>query len=93
MGLEADYKKDVYLGHWNELPLLWRKAVSDTEIKKESRYIKFFCSLAVIVKYFFDIPAAILLSSFPVLFFLIMSLNPFLMLLSNKEEDVIPFEK
>jgi len=56
--------------------------------KKKAGILNFFVLLPLLLNIFFDIPAAILLSSFPVLFFLIMSLNPFLMNLSSKEKYI-----
>ncbi|MBR7794498.1 hypothetical protein GT022_00385 [Agaribacter marinus] len=61
--------------------------------KKKAGLLNFFVPLPLLFNIFFDIPGIILLRLFPVLFFLIMSLHPFLIRLSNIEEDFNFFEK
>lgn len=36
MELETDGKMYVYIGFGDDLPLLWRQAISNTKVKKES---------------------------------------------------------
>jgi len=49
--------------------------------------------LPLVLNMFFDIHGVVLLSLFPILFVFIMSLHPFLMKLSSKEEYINFFEK
>src|SRR5699024_9487833 len=55
--------------------------------KKKAGILNFIVLLQLLLNMFFDISAAILLSSFPVLLFLIMSFNPFLINISSKEDS------
>lgn len=48
--------------------------------------------LPLLIQIFFDIPSAILLSLFPVLFVIVLLIYPFLVELSNKEEYITSFK-
>src|SRR5699024_5063827 len=54
--------------------------------KKKAGILNFLVLLPLLLNMFFDIPAAILLSSFPVLFFLFMSFVAFLINLCSNED-------
>src|SRR5699024_12750817 len=65
----------------------WERQYQTGKSKKNVGILNFLVILPLLLNMFFDIPAAMLLSSFPVLFFLIMSFNPFLINLSSKEDS------
>jgi CXXC-20-CXXC protein len=59
----------------------------------KSSILNFVILLPLPLNLFFDIPGVILLSSFPILFVLVMTLYPFLMKISSKEEYTNLFMK
>ena len=54
--------------------------------KKRTSILNSIVLLPLLLNIFFDIPIVMLLSLFPVLFIIVISLSPFIMHLSNKEE-------
>ncbi len=70
-------------------PYCGEKQYQTRKSKRKSAFLNALVTLPLLLNILFEIPGVILLSLFPVLFFLIMSLNPFLIHLSNKEEDII----
>ncbi|TRM10781.1 hypothetical protein FH966_03085 [Lentibacillus cibarius] len=79
-------KKMFTLDTGMNCPYCGERQYQTRKSRKNAGLLNFFILLPLLLNIFFDIPAAILLSSFPVLFFLVMSLNPVLMHLSSKEE-------
>lgn len=61
--------------------------------KKKASILNLLVLSPLLLDIFFDVSVAILLSLFPILFIIIVSFNPSLMHLSNKEEVIIPSEK
>ena len=56
--------------------------------KMKSGFFNTIILLPLLINTFLDIPGIVLLSLFPVLFVLIMSLYPFLVEISSREEDI-----
>ncbi|MDG5473154.1 hypothetical protein P6709_15480 [Jeotgalibacillus sp. ET6] len=54
--------------------------------RMKSASLNFFILIPLLINIFFDVPGLILLSSFPIVFILIISLHPFLTELSSEEE-------
>ena len=67
-------------------PYCEEKQYQTRKSKKKAGVLNFFVLLPLLLNSFLDIPLVVLLSLFPALFVLIMSLNPLLLQLSSKEE-------
>src|SRR5699024_11417124 len=74
-------------------PYCEEKQYQTRKSKKKTGVLNFLVPLPLLLNLLFDLPLGILLSSFPILFFLLISLTPFLIHLSNREEFSFPSDQ
>lgn len=87
------FKRMFTLDTGMNCPYCEEKQYQTRKSKKKTGVLNFLVPLPLLLNLLFDFPPGILLSSFPILFFLIMSLHPFLIHLSNREEFSFPSEQ
>lgn len=73
-------------------PYCGEKQYQTRKSKRKATILSVSGALPLLLNILFDIPSIILLSMFPVLFLVLISLTPFLIQLSDKEEHMISSE-
>lgn len=86
-------KKTFTLDPGMTCPYCEEKQYQTQKSNIKSSFLNAIILLPLLSNMFFDIPGVFLLSLFPILFLIVMSLYPFLVKLSSREEHINFFEK
>ncbi|MFB4168241.1 TIGR04104 family putative zinc finger protein [Virgibacillus sp. JSM 102003] len=85
--------KSFTLDPWMTCPYCEEKQYQTKKSRMKSSLLNAIILLPLLINIFFDIPGVFLLGLFPVVFLIVMSLYPFIVELSSREEHINFFEK